>query len=253
MSDRPNQNSRQNSKQAQGKVDNEPKTAATEFYQKKVSSLKHKIILSFTISGVLMLILLVFNIYNNASTERDQEKINSLNSQIADLKNKSADIETRIKDATQYKKLWDKADAKKKDFTGIKVNDVTDTFSKLSEEYSIMSPTIKLSLPEVLKNGIYNRQVLEVNLINCVISFTAVSDSIAMSFINSFLNTLPGYVIINDFSITKTKKGSYSESELVNISTGKSTGAISGKVNFSWYFLKTKDSDSVKEPNPSKK
>lgn len=219
------------------------KTTGDEAYQKKVSVLKHRIILSSITAGVLVLILLALNIYSGSVSTKDQDKIRVLRVQISDLKSKSADIEAKINDAKKYKQLWDKADAKRKNFSGIKINDITNTFSNLADQYNIVTPNINLSLPEVLKTGIFDRQVLEVNLINCTITFSALNDSIAMSFINSFFDTLPGYVVVNDLSITKTKKDNYSDSELVDISTGKITGSTSGKVSFSWYFLKRKGSN----------
>jgi cell division protein FtsL len=221
----------------------------SESYSKKVSHLKHQSILGFSTTAILIIILIVFNAYQKSNEKTSRIRVNKLEAQIADLKNKSADIEKKIKNAKGYKRLWDKASDNKKNFSGIDISDINRTFSILSEKYNIISPSINISVPESLKDGIYDRQALEVNLIKCTMSFSSIRDDVAMAFINNFINTLSGYVIITGLDIKKTKE-SYSNEDLINISTGDVSGSIKSTVNFSWYFLKRKEqisNDNVSE------
>ncbi len=214
-------------------VKNEP-------YEKKISYLKHKIIFSVCFLGAFAVVMISIIFYNQHVVIRRNDDISLLNSQIENLKSKSANVEARVNDAKKYKQIWIKADGKKRNFSGIKISDINDSFKNLAEKNNIVGPVINISVPEILRDGTYNRQVLDVHLVNCVITFDALTDRIAIDFINSFLNTLPGYVVISDFSIKKIKKEGYTDEELVNISSGKITGLTSVKVNFSWYFLKHK-------------
>ncbi|EFK95015.1 hypothetical protein LDC_2973 [sediment metagenome] len=218
----------------------EPKTTVIDPYNKKIINFKKRIIFALTAFAIILAVMLAFNFYGNASKENDAEQIAIIEGQISDLRNKSAGTEAKINDAKKFKLLWMNANKQKKNFDGIKVADITNDFNSLAEKNNITKHSITLSVPDVLKEGVYKLQTLDVNLINCSMSFDALTDREALDFIESFISGLPGYVVINDLSIKKTRKEGYSSQDLVDISSGKFPNLISGKVNFSWYFLKRK-------------
>ncbi|MES2677038.1 MAG: hypothetical protein V4612_01815 [Pseudomonadota bacterium] len=209
-------------------------------YDKKISHLKHKIIFNICICGALLVIIMSIIFYSQYLVTGNNEDVRNLNAQIEALRNKSANIEARVNDAKKYKQIWIESAEKKKNFDGIKISDLNDSFKNLAEKNNLSGAVINISVPEVLKEGVYNRQALDVYLVNFVLTFDALTDKIAVDFISSFLNSLPGYVVINDLSIKKNKKEGYSDEDLINISSGKINGLIAVKVNFSWYFLKRK-------------
>jgi hypothetical protein len=211
-----------------------------EEYEKKIAYLKRRATFNIFTTAALLLVVVVIIFYSQYIKKANEEDIAFFNSRITDLQNKSANIEAMISDAKKYKQIWLKADDKKKNFSSVKISDVNETFKNLVEKYSISESSINISVPEILKDGVYNRQVLDVYLINFVISFNAITDRVAVDFINSFINTLPGYVVISDVSIKKSQKAGYNESDLINISNGKINGLTSTKINLSWYFLKRK-------------
>lgn len=215
-------------------------TTKNSAYVKKVSSLKHKIIFHICCFSALVIAIVMIIFYGQYAMQNSDEDIRNLNVQIADLTNKSNNIEAKISDARKYKQIWMNASQNNKDFNGIKISDISDKFKIIADQYNLSKPSISISAPETLKDGIYNRQVLDVNLVNCVANFEALTDKIAIDFINNFTSTLPGYVIISDVQIKKIKKEGYSDEDLMDISTGKISGLTSAKVDFSWYFLKLK-------------
>jgi hypothetical protein len=209
-------------------------------YDKKVTNLKKKIIVSLSLFAIILVVIISLNFYDKKSLENYSAKFSTLETEIGELETKITSSEERVSQTNKYKKLWISANSKKKNFNGIKISEINDKFTSLAEQYNITNPTITISLPEILNTGIYQLQILDVNLINCNIGFNALTDKFALDFINGFIADLPGYVVINDLLIKKDKKEGYSDQELNQISNGKFPNLISAKVSFSWYFFKHK-------------
>ncbi len=209
-------------------------------YQKKIIALKKKIIFSLSIFATIVVIIFSFNLYDTKHQSGHVEELSSIKNAINDLQLKIAGSEEKSNETKKYNTLWVAANDKKKDFNGIKIADINSNFDSLAKKYSISEPTITISVPETLSDGIYQLQNLEVNLINCNISFKSLTDRLALDFINDFTDDLPGYIIINDLSIKKDKKEGYTEQELIDISNGKFPSLVSNRISFSWYFFRRK-------------
>ncbi len=212
----------------------------TDPYRKKIANFKKRIIFHLSAFLTIIIIIIAFSFYDTIYQKNNAEQIVNMKTQISDLKIKSADIEIKINNAKKFKQLWIAASSKKKDFSGIKIADVNNNFNSLAKKYDITKPSITISAPKILKNGIYKLQTLDVNLVNFNISFDSLTDESALNFINNFTDSLPGYTIISNLAIKKSRKAGYSKKELVEISNGKFPNLISSKVSFSWYFLKRK-------------
>lgn len=215
-------------------------TLVNDEYKAKIKRLKNRIIFNLSTSLFFLIFLIATLFYSQKSSEDNARDISDLNSKISELKNKSSNIESRVNEVKKYKQIWDKIDENKKNFSNLRIVDVNDNFNSLADKFGLASPTITMSAPEVLKDGVYNRQSLEVQLVNCTINFQSLTDRNAIDFMNVFMKTVPGYVIINNVSIKKSRKEGYSETDLVDISTGKMSRLTTTKVSFSWYFLKNK-------------
>ena len=214
-------------------------------YQKKVAYLKHKIVLSVIITALLSICVAGLVIYRTKTQNHHNLDILDLESQINDLKKKSADIETMVRDAKRFKLLWNNTDAKKKDFTEIKISNINDAFVSLTKEYNVSKPSIKISVPEVLSGGVWKTQDLDVALINFNITFDALTDKMAIDFLRDFIKIFPGYVIVSNFEVKRGTKGGYSDDALVRISNGEFSGLVACKIDFSWYYLKPKITSST--------
>jgi hypothetical protein len=232
-----------NNLQTQESTDNKiapPKAPENDPYRKKIINFKKRIIFGLSELALILVVLFGFNFYDKASQENNIEQVTLIEGQLNDLRTKSTGIEAKINDARKFKQIWILADNKRKNFNGIKISDVNSDFTSLAEKNNITKSSITLSAPDILKEGVYQLQTLDVNLVNCNIAFDALTDRAAIDFIESFVGSLPGYVIINDLSIRKTRKEGYSTQDLADISSGKFPNLVSGKVSFSWYFLKRK-------------
>ncbi|MFT6332696.1 MAG: cell division protein FtsL [Lentimonas sp.] len=218
-----------------------PKPVINEKYDKKKSYLKRQIIISVIISGIFLMIFIAINIYYKNSMSSEKRELKKISREIIELNNKSDDIESRVNDVKKYKPVWLKVDKKRKDFEGIKISNISDIFKKIADDYDINNFSINISAPGILKDKHYDNTTFNVNLVDIKLNFTSFTDQAAMDFIASFLDIMPGYVVINNISLVKSKKEFYTDSELVKISTGQIKGSVTSSVDFHWYFLKYKD------------
>jgi cell division protein FtsL len=219
-------------------------SASSNVYRKKINFLKGKIIFSGIVSFVFM--AAVFGIYEyfGALREDNNSKIKQLTVVINDLNNSTSNLNTKIIEGRKYKEIWKTIDKKKKNFDGVKVSEINELFKKIAQQYDLFDPVITVSIPEVLSGGIYDRKSADVMFSVISIRFNAIDDTKAVLFIDDFLSNIPGYAIINNFSMNKLK--SYDDKDLVNISTGNfGTSAIAAQIDISWYIFKTK---SIKQP-----
>ena len=209
-------------------------------HQQKIDYFKRKIVVRSAIFVLMVISVLSATIYHIKIQQYDDLKISNIKNQIDDLKKKSSDIKKMVQDATRFKLLWKQTDVRKKNFTEIKIASINEQFVALTKKYNISKPVINISVPEALDGGVWATKSLGVNLINFNITFEALTDVMAMDFLSDFINSLPSYVIINNFEIKKPTKGGYSDDGLIKISNGEFSGLVIGKIDFSWYYLKPK-------------
>ncbi len=208
--------------------------------KKKVSLIKKKIF--FNIGIAVIFIMVIFAIYGYCKflQEDNVVKLRQFTQYIADLKTNTANLQTKISEGKKYKEIWKSINDKKRSFDGVKVDEVNEKFRSLAGSYNLLNYVIDITVPEKLSDGIYNRKNSDVLLSSVIIGFSAVDDVRAMAFIKEFTDNLPGYVVVDDFHISKTKD--YTDDDLVKISLGKFNDlAVTVKFGFSWYVLKKKD------------
>lgn len=209
-------------------------------YKSKVKLFKKRII--FNLSAFTFFAIFISATYffgQNAISENESD-IRNLNARIADLTNKSGDIESRINEVKKYNKIWTSADEKRKNPGKIKISDINDRFNLVAAKYNLSLPKITIAAPEALKGSAYDNESFEVQLVNCTIEFKSLTDRVAINFVNDFLGGIPGYVVISSLEIKKNKKEAISDADLAEIKAGTNLGLVSSRAAFSWYFLKDK-------------
>lgn len=209
-------------------------------YKSKVKRLKKRIIFNLATFAFFAIFILVTYYFGQNAINENESDIRNLNVKIADLTNKSGNIESRISEVKKYNKIWTSADETRKNPGNIKIAEINDKFNNVAGKYNLSSPKISIAPPETLKGSVYDNQSFEVQLVNFTIDFQSLTDRIAINFVNDFLRTIPGYVVISSLEIKKNKKEAISDADLEEIKAGKNLGLVSSKVAFSWYFLKDK-------------
>lgn len=211
----------------------------------KIPELRKKIIINFSATGVLLAIfggIVFFYIHEKGAVEG---RVNKIKTETSTIRMQTVELESKTNEAKKYKELWKKITPNKKNTGGIKMDDVNAKLTAIAEKYTILNPSIKVTLPETLKDGIFQRRTVTVLFTTVNLTFGAVNDVKALLFINEFIESLQGYPIITSLDIRKNKD--YSIQELIDLSSGKSTGAISGKVDFFWYVYKDLENKEKKD------
>ena len=126
----------------------------------KIDKLKKQIKYS-AISIVLLIILisslLSMYIYLNNSFLDQYDKIIM---DIADIKNKTQEIEQKTQQNKKYMEMWSKIDQNKKSLEGIKVEDINKIAANLGEKYSITNTILKISIPENYPSSVFKNETI---------------------------------------------------------------------------------------------
>ncbi|MBP7710250.1 MAG: hypothetical protein KA100_04185 [Rickettsiales bacterium] len=214
----------------------------------KILELRKKIVVNAITSGACLAIFagcVFYNIHKNDQMKKEAEAIASETSQI---QAQAEEIQGKTLDIKKYIALWHNLDEKKKSTSGILKSDEIDKMLLASAiKYNISEPIIKVSFPETLSDGIFARSTITVSSSSVSISFKSLDDAKALAFVNDFTNSLPGYVVISSFDLKKDK--SYSNEELIAISSGKGSGIVSGNISFFWYAFKNKNNSAAPTAN----
>ena len=213
----------------------------------KIDKLKKQIkfsSLSIVIFIIIISVLLSMYVYLNNSFLDQYDKIIM---DVADIKNKTQEIEKKTLENKKYMEMWSKINQNKKSLDGIKVEDVNRIALNLAEKYSITNAILKISVPENYPSTVFKNDTISILYTIAELSFTSYHDVKALQFINEFIKYLHGYPVITKFEFFKEKD--YVVKDYFDISTGKTSGAIKGKMIFSWYVYKegAVDSGAVKK------
>ncbi len=213
----------------------------------KIQDLRKKIIINFSASGFLLLTLggmIAYTFYQKGAVEN---KVSNLKTETLQLKGKVTELQLNTIEIKKYKDLYKGISANKKNVSGLKMSEVNAKMNLAAEQYNIISPSIKVNLPEVLKDGVFRRVTVNILFTTATLTFNAADDVRAISFISDFLKSLPGYPIVSNLELKKSKE--YSMKDLIDLSTGKSSGSISAKVDFFWYVHKDQKSPDSTDKN----
>lgn len=216
----------------------------------KIDKLKKQIkysAISIVTLIVLISTLLSMYIYLNNSFLDQYDKIIM---DIADIKNKTQEIEQKTQQNKKYMEMWSKIDQNKKSLEGIKVEDINKIAANLGEKYSITNTILKISIPENYPSSVFKNETISLLYTIGELSFSSYHDIKAIQFINEFIKYLHGYPIITKLEFSKERD--YEVKDYFDISTGKITGIIKGRLVFSWYVYKdSAPLDSIKKDSSS--
>ena len=213
----------------------------------KIDKLKKQIkfsVLSIIIFVAIIASLLAIYVYLNNSFLDQYDKIIM---DIADVKNKTQEIEQKTQENRKYMELWSKINQSKKSLDGIKVEDVNKVIANLAEKYSITNTIFKVSVPENYPSNVFKNETISLLYTIAELNFSSYNDVKCIQFANELIKYLHGYPIVTKFEFTKERD--YSVQDYFDISTGKTFGAITAKIVFSWYVYK----ESSGSPTPENK
>lgn len=214
----------------------------------KIIALRKKIITNLSVSGALLGIVGLIFFYDFHKKEAMRLEAEEVQMEVSNIRSQAAELQNKIAESTKYQEVWKNISANKKFVGNLKFDDVNAKINTLAEKYLLSQPVIKMTIPEPLNQGILNRSTVNIAVSSVNLTFEAIDDLRVLSFVADLMNSVHGYIVISNFEIKKTKK--YSDQDLVEISTGKNSGAIQTTIDFYWYFFKPKDDEKSKIIQP---
>ena len=202
----------------------------------KILELRKKIIVNFSITAALAIVLSTVVFFNFHQKSALKSKTDQINSETSQIQGQAGELQSKAIEIKKYMSMWDNINESKKNTNGIKMEEVNATLNTVASKYSITDHTIKVTLPETLKDGVFSRKTITVLFTTANLNFRAINDIKALSFVNEFIDSIPGYPVITNLEIKKDKN--YSTEDLIAISSGKGSGMIVGKVDFVWYAFR---------------
>ncbi len=205
----------------------------------KIPFLRKKIIINILALGILLLIFSVIILYNFNQKDQINQKVNKIKSETQQVKTQTIQLQSKLSEAKKYKELWGKITENKKSISGIKMDDINTNLEKIAAKNNIFKPAIKVTVPEILTGGIFDRSSFNVSVASANLTFESLNDVNALLFINDFFSSLPGYAVITNLDLKKARK--YEDKDFVIITSGKPFGVVSVVIDFFWYTFKGKD------------
>lgn len=212
----------------------------------KLKKLRRNITANATGAAILLFFLAILIFYLIENKSRKEEEIQRIKSETIQNKSQIIELESKINEAKKYKEIYKTIDDSKKSSKGIKMDEVNSNMAELAMKYNISAQTLQALLPEKLEGQLANLKTVELLYTTGSLSFSAIDDLRAAAFIREFFSTVPGYTVITDLNLSKTKV--YSNEDLVAISNGQPVAAISVKISFAWYVYKGKDKPVENKP-----
>lgn len=204
----------------------------------KITRLRRNITINLSASLFLIAIAVGIFFYTTNKNEISTQEVNKIRIETSVIHSQAQELESQSNDARKYKEVWKVLNENKKNTQGIKMEEVNNMLGTLAEKYSIYSPSLQVLLPENLESGVFQRKTLSVSHSSGTLSFEALSDVRALTFMADFFNRLPGYTVITSLEMGKMRK--YNDEDLVNISLGKNPSILRVKIVFSWYVYRDK-------------
>ncbi len=216
----------------------------------KALDLRKKIVKNFSISGLILVIIVAIFFLNDYQKTFLEEKIKRTEQETSELTAKTLQLQNKIFEIKKYLAASRDISENKKSLNGIDIDEATQLMNKIAEKYSIKNSVLKATLPESLKEEPFERSKILVLLTTANLTFKAPTDIKALLFINEFLGSVSGYYLVKNLNIKKEK--SYTSEDLVALSSGENKGNISGSIDFFWYAFQSKEPQAKKTDDINK-
>ncbi|OJV13861.1 MAG: hypothetical protein BGO27_08185 [Alphaproteobacteria bacterium 33-17] len=219
---------------------NSDKNAAAKNSNITPKQLKNnKIKLQAVVFFIICLLLLAISLasYNYASLSKDEKinRANSLRIQIMNAQQDMANLENRIREFEEIKKIWEKIKGTNIKRNGLDFDKARLVIAELNKSKFLPAPVnVNLSPPSMTVHDEKSSIGIETSVMD--INFTAVSDVYALKVVDIFTEQLPGYIKYNNFKIVKIKE--LSNDIIDNLNKGFYPSMIELSMQVRWQNLK---------------
>lgn len=205
----------------------------------KLRTLKKRVVTEGAAAAGAVTLLLGIAFYTQGEIERQTQRqqalrsdIHSIEQQIADLERKHGIVNRSI---VEFHRLKNRQ--KRGAFT-IDRDQATDIFDTLRRKYRISNLSMTVTPKDVMAGADLVRPTGQIMFSEATLEFDAMSDLHVFSFVQDAADTLPGFLKITDFDISRQRQ--ITNDVYVSVSRGEQPRMVSAKVRFLWLGIDEK-------------
>jgi len=157
----------------------------------------------------------------------------------------SNELKTNTDALERYKKLF--SESGKKNF-GLDRKEALALLDKLAERHRMLV-TAEFEKLEEINDERFKKKTTIPTVVKGKISFKAITDEYAFSFLNDVSREFQGNVQFLEINITRV--GNVSKETLVSVGQGKNPSLVDGYATFNWLGLKDKPKEGTAAANPA--
>ncbi len=202
----------------------------------KLEKNKKIIIINITITIVLIAIFTAIFIFIANLNSTSLNKIKQIKLETVSISVENSQSNQKILDIDKYEKEWEKLTDRAKSTKSLKSNEVNSIIETTAKKYYIQDLQFAMKIPTILSGGKFKKKSIDVYATSVSMSFSASDDYHSMMFLKDLFLTLPGNVIIENLSLTKTRV--YNSKDYIEISKNGKLPKIKIRIKFHWYSKK---------------
>jgi len=102
-----------------------------------------------------------------------------------------------------------------------------------------------MKVPTEITSGKFRKKHISTFVTSVTISFGSTDDINSLMFMRELFSSLPGHIIVENLSLSKSKK--YTEDDYVTISKKGGLSKIKSRIKFHWYSKKVASQETKKK------
>lgn len=198
----------------------------------RVSAIAFAIMVALIVGCVLVY---VFYTIKEGELKKIQGGMIAKQGELISIRQKKEDYEDSLR-------LWESLSSKNKELKGIKIDKGREILELLQKQYDIENMKIAFTIPEIVQSRNWETETIDVVSSTVTLTFEAISDQYAMSFMDAVKKELPGYVKVLSFRFSKI--GRIDEQVIGRAKRGEFPRLVKARLKFLWRDLKEKELDS---------
>lgn len=215
-----------------------------------VDHLKRNLLKQVLYSGIIVAALAGSYVLFDEKSTQLKEELRKHQSEIQQQKQKIETLLLQQKDFRESAKLWEQLSDDSKKLEGLRIEEGRLLLEELKDDYKLGSLDIKVTPPTEL-SGAYKTETSTIMSSKVNLSYTAISDQYALSFLDALLTRMPGYIQISNFSIRRDSD--FSAAIIESIYNGQLPALVSVSLEFQWQDLKSTATTHIEAPGTEDK
>jgi hypothetical protein len=187
------------------------------------------------INFLLLVSFFIINASISYFAQDQSQKSKDNNKGVIIAQNKLNELNNKIKEISNAKKLWNDIQNQNIDKSGLKIEAARSFIASLEKKYYLSNPiAVNISAPDkiVSDSAGYSIAIMQTEM---SLSITSVSDEMVLGAVNELLNQFPGYLIVKNFDIRKI--ADLDEKLLQEIYNGDKPELVVAEISLIWRDL----------------